>query len=175
MINLLPPAEKKRRLEENNLKLVWILGLLFLSFLICFNLVLALVKAHILKQIETQENLIGAEKGQSLRFNDLETDVKGINETLAQFNLFYKSHFDVPAFLGTINNLLLPGIYLDNFSYQRKDSRVIFSGKAISIDRAYEFREKLKKDKKLSDIKFTIPDWSQAKEVSFQVSCTAKQ
>ncbi len=174
MINLLPPSEKRKRLEENRLKLVWTLGILFLGFLICFGLVLILVKSYISKQIEVQDSLVRAEQGKTLYFQKIETDINDVNETLTQFNLFYNQHFDLPAFLRKIDNLFLTGVHLDNFSYQEEDSRISFSGKADSIGRVYELREELKKDESFQNIKLIIPDWSQSKEVGFQVSFTIK-
>ena len=175
MINLLPPIEQRKRFEEKKIKLVWTWFFLLISFMICFVLMLFLIKIYLAQQINAQKKLTNVQNEEIKQFEDLKEKVHSINSTLAQFNAFYENHFDLPTFLEKLNNIFLTDICLDHFSYQKESSRVMFSGRAKSIDRIFDLRERLKQDQDFNNIKLTIPDWSQTKEVGFQIILTIKE
>jgi len=61
-------------------------------------------------------------------------------------------------------------MYLENFSYQSKGSRIIISGYASDVDEAHQFRELLRKQENFKETNFTIPNWLQQKGVNFRAS-----
>jgi len=55
MINLLSPKEKLVLIEEENQKLILILGTILFLALLCFALILLSIKIHISGELETQK------------------------------------------------------------------------------------------------------------------------
>jgi|AntAceMinimDraft_18_1070375.scaffolds.fasta_scaffold25724_4 hypothetical protein len=170
MINLLPPIEKIRRKHSKDLKLIWILGILVVSSILCFSLILLSIKFYISNQIEAKKDLISMEKERNSQVQILQEKIKSVNGTLLGLNNFYRNQFNFSTFLEQVFNLLLPGMHIEIFSYQSESLKVTISGYAANIDDAYEFREKIKGQKNFKEVNFSIPDWLQEKGTNFRIS-----
>lgn len=175
MINLLPPIEKKKRIQEKNLKLVWVLGILIVGCLLSFVLILLSIKFYIANQVKAQEALVDLEKEKSSQVQILRKKVNSVNQTLSELDHFYQTQFVPSTFLERISGLLLPGIYLDSFSYQKEDSRVVLSGYASTIDEIYAFRERFRDQEDFEEVNFILPDWLQPQDINFRVIFVLKR
>ncbi len=170
MINLLPPLEKKKRIQEKSLKLTWILGILVIASILCFSLILLSIKFYITNQLSAEEDLIESEKQSNVQVQTLRARTSSLNQTLSELNDFYQNQFAVSDFLERISVLLPPSVYLESFSYQAKSSQVIISGYAHSVDRAHEIRERFRGQEDFKEISLTLPDWLQPTGIDFRAS-----
>jgi len=169
MINLLSGQEKKARKQEKNLKLILIIGVLILSALIVVALSFLSIKFYLDNQVEYQETLIEAHIAKTSRIKLLDTQISKIDNILSEFNNFYDQQFMISSFLDELNNLLLPRILLESFSYNGEDSKIMITGTASNVEEAYEFRNVLRDYEGIKNLIFTLPDWLQTGEINFIV------
>lgn len=175
MINLLPPIEKMKRIQEKRLKLIWVLGILISASLIALGLIFLSIKFYIANQADAYDALIDFEKEKASSVWLLQEKANSINNTLGRLNSFYEKQFVLSGFTERISDLLQPDIYLDSFSYKDDESRITFSGHSSTIDKIYELREKLKAQEDFTNISFTIPDWLRSTDVTFTVTFVLKK
>jgi len=175
MINLLPIQQKIELLKERRLKLILIIGILFLSFLVSFALILFSIKIYIFKDLEIQKVFL-EEKKKELSFNqNLEKEIKDYNLILADLNNFYqrKEKSDLPKILEKIANLLPKNIYLTNLTLrgEGKEKPVIFlSGFSPNREKLVELKDNLENEKDLSDIYFPPENWMKETNINFNIS-----
>jgi len=170
MINLLPPIEKEKRIQERNLKLVWVLGILVTASILSFSLILFSIKFYIADQIRTQQALVDMERGKNVKVKVLQDKIKSVNTTLLELNNFYQKQFSGTMLLDRISSLLLPNMYLDSFNYTEENGRIVLSCWAPSVEVIHQFREKMRSQRDFKDINFVLPDWLQSQNINFKVS-----
>ncbi len=176
MINLLPPQQKESLLEQTRLRLVMILGILFLSFLICFFLSLLLVKSYVLASIETQKIILEERKSIISLNQDIEKKIRESNTLLSDLDAFYQEGISVTRVLEKIGALLPPQTYLGEFSFNKvenrgeKESRVSISGYCPSRESLLEFNARLEKEDGFSNVAFSPSSWAKPNDIDFTVS-----
>ena len=105
----------------------------------------------------------------------LDEKISRINNILFEFNNFYDQQFMISTFLDAFNNILLPSVLLESFSYNGEDSQVMITGTASDIEEAYELRNILREQKELSNLVFTLPDWLQVGKIDFRIEFDLKK
>jgi len=175
MINLLSPQEKRARKQEKDLKLILIIGVFILSVLTVAALSFLLIKFYLDNQIRYQAILIETHRAETSRIKLLDEKISKINNILSEFNNFYDQQFIISNFLDELNNLLLPGVLLESFSYAEEDSQIMITGIASDIEEAYDFRNILKEQEDLDNLVFSLPDWLQAGKINFTAKFDLKK
>ena len=168
MINLLPPKEKESLIQEENWKLVLILGTLFLSFLICLVLILFSIQIYISGKIQSQKVIIEIEEKE---FRDPESqNFRGkivlINQDLSKLNSFYQSQTNLTEILEKISGIFPEEMYLTSISYQKETFQISLSGFAPNREVLVGFKKNLEKE--FPDPHFSPQSWF--KPTDFQVN-----
>ncbi len=182
MINLLPPAQKERLKTQGLLRIVLILGILFLSFLFVLFLVLLLVKSYIITDSETQK-IILEERKKIISLNQkVEEEIEEANILLSNLNSFYKNNVDLTQLLEEIYNSLPSGTYLTEFSFSiakrsrgEEQLRVSLSGYCPDRETLLKFKENLEKEKTISEVYFSPVSWVKPIEIDFTVNFVFNQ
>lgn len=171
MINLLPPKYKEDLKSEENLTLVFILEILFLSFFLCLALILFSIKIHIAGTVEVQKIFFESKNKDKefSQFKSVEAELNSINKTLTQLDSFYKEQFPLPNFLERISKLLPPGIYLTSFSYQ-EGKKINLSGFSPTVEQLLEFKNILEKQTDFKEVEFPTAVWLQLENIDFNTS-----
>ncbi len=176
MINLLPPQQKESLLEQTHLRLVIILGILFLSFLACLFLSMLLVKSYVLGEIETQK-IILEERKRTISLNQgVEKEIRESNILLSDLNTFYEQDVNVTKVLEKLGELLPPQTYLKEFSFNKvvnggeQERRVSLSGYCPSRESLLDFDARLEEESAFSDVTFSPSSWAKPNDIDFSVS-----
>lgn len=168
MINLLPPKERKNLIQEENWKLILILGFLFLSLLTCLILILLSIQIYTSGKIQSQKVIIEIWEKE---FKHPETQnfrekIILINQDLSKLNSFYQSQINLIEILEKISGISLEGMYLTTLSYQKETSQISLSGYAPNREVLVEFKKNLEKE--FPDPHFSPQSWF--KPTDFQVN-----
>lgn len=172
MINLLPTQYKAELKQEENWKLVLILGFLFLIFLISLILILFSIKAYIQGEVqsfkiltELQEKTFQTEENRLLR-----EKINSVNQNLSKLISFYRTKTNSAEILEKISQPLSSQIYLTNVSWQKDTSRVSLSGYAPSREILLEFKRNLEEREDFTEVYFPPSNWLKPVDIDFQVS-----
>ncbi len=174
MISLLSGKEKRARKQEKDLKLIFIIGVFILSALVVAVLSFLSIKFYLANQVKYQEISIEVHTAKTSSIKLLDEKISRINNILFEFNNFYDQQFMISTFLDSLNNILLPSVLLESFSYTGEDSRVMITGTASDIEEAYELRNTLREQEELSNLVFTLPDWLQVGKIDFRIEFDLK-
>ncbi|MFC1663786.1 hypothetical protein ACFL0A_01535 [Patescibacteria group bacterium] len=182
MINLLPPQEKKELLEEENYRLVLVLGVLILFFLISLALVLFSIKIYISGQVEVQK-IIFSEADREFRQSEIQNFQEKINSTnltFSKLNSFYQEKFYFTETLVRISKTLPVGTYLTNFSFtplatKELRGQVSLTGFCPNREVLFELKENLENEKDFQEIYFPPENWVKSANIDFGVSFKIKK
>ncbi len=172
MINLLPSQEKKELEIKRTIKVIAILGSLFLIFLIFLGLLLFSIKIYILSQIRDQKTLIEIESRstESPEIQELEKNIGEANQIISQFNSFYQGQRSISEILEKISGLLPAETYLTDFFYQKEKSQIILQGYAKNRDNLLEFKKSLENQKEVQNLYSPISNLIKSKDIDFYLS-----
>ena len=180
-INLLPSKAKTELFEEEIKRLIIILGGLVLSFLISLTLILFSTEIYISAKVSSKrsqrdilEEQLGAPDIQNLKEKITKT-----NQDLSKLNSFYEGQIDLVEIFEKISEILLPNMYLTNFSYQKTTTQpppseekyiaqISLSGYAPNRETLLEFKKNL--EKKFPNPYFPPQNWIKSKDIDFQVN-----
>lgn len=173
MIDLLPAQQKEELREEEKLKLVLILGIVFISFLLSIALILFLIKNYISEGLEIQkilleekEKIISLEKG-------LEKEIKDSNLFLSNLNSFYQERLDITKILEKLSLTLPPKTYLTNFNFLTQKeglAQISLYGFCPSRELLLSFKENLEKVEEFGDVFFPPENWVKPTDINFNLS-----
>lgn len=189
MINLLPSLEKRILQKEKHYKIVMILGIVFLSFLVCFCLILFSIKIFIAGQVQA-EKILFEQTQKELGFSktqDIERNIALANQNLFLLNSFYKNRTEITALLEEISGILPSGIYLTHFSLsfvpepkkekgkqeeseKKHKFQISISGFSPSREKLYELRQVLEAQEDFKEIYLPPFNWAKPTDVDFQIS-----
>jgi len=169
MINLLPPEYKEELRQEENYKLILILGILILAFLISFLLILLSIRVHLAGMVETEKIFFEAKTKEFSSLQSLEKELNSTNKELLNLSSFYEGQFSLTDFLKRISEILPPGLYLNSFSYQ-KEGVINLSGFSPTVEDLLRFKENLESQGDFKEISFPTSVWFQSKDINFNVS-----
>jgi len=153
MINLLPLEDKKILKMEEKWRLVLLLGGLILSFFFCLILILYSIKIYVASEAESQKLVIETtgKEFEKPETKELMDKISSANKNFLKLNSFYQEPLYLTDVLEKVSNTLSPGMYLNNFSYQKQTSEqeekfeVVLSGFAPNTDVLFDFRKNLEK------------------------------
>ncbi len=165
MINLLPLSEKKALIQEENWKIVLILGFLVLIFLISLILILFSIKISISGQVESQKIFLSQPYPQ-----DIEKMIEIANQNLSKLNSFYQSQIYLTKILERTSINLPPKAYLTSFSYQKEGEKVSLLGFAPTREILLEFKKNLEREKDFTEIYFPSQNWVEPIDINFSVT-----
>ena len=112
MINLLPPQQKEGLLAQERLRLIVILGTLFILFLLSLALTLLLVENYFLASLEEQKISFKEQEMRASLNKSLEGEITEGNIFLSELNSFYEKQYDLTQALEKIYQTLPRGTYL---------------------------------------------------------------
>jgi len=179
MINLLPSENQKEIIQEENWKMIMILGTLILIFFISFSLILFSVKVFISDKVEAQKISFEKEEKnlQSPEKKSLEKELSSFNKTISQLDSFYKNEFQITESLAKISTVFPSGTYLNNLSINLqtdkdgiKQASCNLSGFSSSRESLLKLKENLEKEESFEEIYFPPADWMKATSVNFTAS-----
>jgi len=182
MINLLSQEEKKEIIQEENWKLIMILGTLVLIFFICLSLILFSIKVFVSGEVEAQKILFEQKEKEieSPQMQALQQNLTAFNQTLFQLESFYGQQFNLSGFLEKLSATVPSGVYLTSLSvsnnYQEKawEKTCNLSGFSSTREKLLGFKEKLEKEGSFEKIDFPSSSWMKATDINFTLSFKLK-
>lgn len=184
MINLLPQKVKQELQQEQRFRFLLILLVIFTIALVCFALMLGVIRAYAMGSLLTQESKIALLQERFSKDNPMLVEIQKFNETTAQISRFLKSSRSVASILGALEEVLPSGVYLTSFDYdpprvqmkgqevQQVKARISVAGFAKTRESLFAFREGLEKHLLFSDLSFPASNWVLPQDIrfSFQIS-----
>lgn len=164
MINLLPQIQKEELKREENLKIISILGIVFLSSLLCFFLILFSIKITLSGELESQK-LIFEQREKELKeakIEDLEKEIRKYNLVFSNLNSFYREKVSFAEILEKFSEILPEGIYLKSFSLTpvaEKEIEILVSGFSPDRFSLIKLKENLEKEKEFFEIEIPTKSW----------------
>lgn len=176
MINLLPPQQKQKLSEEDRLRLILILGILFLSFLASLSLVLLLVKNYTSGDLKEQ-NIFLAEKERLIFLNhELEKEINDSNVLLSILNSSYQEKLDLTQVLEKIYQTLPLKTYLINFNFSflqkegKGKAQISLAGFSPDRETLLVLKKNLENEKDFSEVYFSPESWVKPTDIIFSVA-----
>jgi Tfp pilus assembly protein PilN len=169
MINLLPVEQKEELLEERNLKMVLILGIVALGFLVCLFLFLFAIKISISSKLDVQKISVDQreEELKNSQNQKLETEINNYNQVLMQLESFYKNNFNLSDNLEKISTVLPEGVYLKSLNFNLENKKISISGFSPTREKLLELKGNLEKTNDFKNINFPPSSWIEAVNVNF--------
>jgi Tfp pilus assembly protein PilN len=178
MINLLPPQYKQELKKEENLKLVLILGIIFLIFLISLTLILLAIKIYIGEQVESLKFLIEKEREKSETRQNLELreKIEKTSQTISKLESFYEEKIYFSAILENIFQTIPEGVYLTSLTIVEKENiaQISLSGFAPTREILFELKNNLESKKQFSEINFPPQNWLKPTNIDFTATFKIK-
>lgn len=186
MINLLPQNAKQELRQEQRFRLLLILLFMCMVVLVCFALMLGVIKAYVTGSLFVQESKIALLQERFSTDNPVLASIKEFNETTGQVSRFLKSSRPISLALEALEEILPGGIYLTAFDYdppsiqvkgketQQIRERISAAGFAKTRETLFAFRESLEKHPLFSNLSFPASNWVLPQDIhfSFQISIT---
>jgi Tfp pilus assembly protein PilN len=178
MINLLPQKQKRELSEKKDLKIALILGILLLSFLLSFTLILLTIKVFISRDLEVEEVFLAEKEGIISLNQQIEEDLEETNLSFSNLNSFYKGKGNLILLLEKISAILPAGTYLEGFNYNPIESggeiksNISISGFCLNRDTLLTFKKNLEKENGFFDINFPPENWIEPTNIKFNISFT---
>ena len=183
MINLLPTEYKKEIAQEENWKLVMILGILVLFFFICLSLILLSVKIFVSGETEAQKILVEQKEKELLapQMQALQQNLTNFNQTLFQLESFYQNQFKITKTLEQISTVFPSEIYLTNLSVSPQikeeggwQTSYNISGFSPDRDKLLKLKENLDKEGSFQEVYFPPVSWMKIANINFTATFKSK-
>ena len=116
MINLLPPADRKKLREEKTFRLVLILGVMLVFFFICFSLLLLSIRIYVAGEIEAQNILVEEEKRGSEGNASLQ-NIRSVNSDIVGVDTFYSNQVLLSNVIVRISSALPADTRINSLTY----------------------------------------------------------
>ncbi len=179
MINLLPPKYKSNLKQEENWKVIMILGILFLSILISFSLILYAMNIFLDGEINFQK-IIYEQKERELenpKMRSLQENLTAFNRTFSRLDAFYQGRLRMAAILESISTVIPPEISLTNLVFKpdpedKKNIECLLAGFSPYRETLLSFRDQLEKSDHFSHINFPAASWVKPTDINFTVNFT---
>ncbi len=187
MINLLPDRVKKQLLDVGNGGVLVVLLFVFTTALVCFALMLGILRVYMAVQVLSQESRIALLEVRFSQDNPALAEIQAFNEKLSQVSRFVKSFRPVSPILEVLGSLLPPGAYFTSFDYdppgvrieggvaQPVNARIQVSGFAKNREILFMFRENLQKHPLFSELSFPPSNWVQPADIRFSLQTSINQ
>jgi len=177
MINLLPLEEKEEILQQENWKLLVILGIILLTFLVSLSLILFSIKIFISGEAEAQK-IIFAQREKEFenpQIQGLRDNLLLFNKELLKLDSFYKNQSNLSQILEQISKTLPKGIYLNNLSIAPQggttgEFKCSLSGFSPDRQTLLAFKGNLEQGKIFKNINFPAINWVKQTDINFTIS-----
>lgn len=179
MINLLPTRQKEDLLQEKNLKLFLILGILILFFFVSFSLILFSIKIQVQTEAEVQKNYFN-QKDTAIKNSEIqkwEDKINGYNSSISSLDSFYQNHRDLTDVLEKIFQTIPEGIILDTLSFdssalkgEKYLAQVSLSGNSSTQDILFDFKKNLEKEEGFKEVYFPLSLWIETTDIDFSIN-----
>jgi Tfp pilus assembly protein PilN len=171
-INLLPSSYKEELSQEENWKLVLILGILFLIFLISLALVLFSIKIYVQGQADSLKIMADLQEKalQTSGIPDLKGKINLSNQKILKLESFYKAQPDTPLILEDIFKTLPATVYLTNLTWQKSVYLVSLAGFSPTREALFELKTNLEAKKEFKEVYFPPADWINPSNIDFEVT-----
>ena len=184
MINLLPTKQKRELLEQERLRLLFILGALFLAFLLSFALILILVKSYFLQSIENERVLFKEREKIVSLYSDTETEITQANNLFSNILSVYKNQYKLTDTLEEVYRIFPNGTYLSGFNFTisqqvvngvpKNLAKVALTGVCPTRDLLLQFKDSLQKQDNFANVYFSPNSWIEPINPNFNVSFELK-
>lgn len=176
MINLLPPEEKSKLWEEKQLREFLILAVTFLSALVCFGLILFLIKLDLETKLVFQQTILEQRKKEfnSSEAVEVENEVLFLNKLLEEAATFYQEKSYLTDVLEQLSQAIPEEISLNVLSYKQSNKQVSLSGIAPDRETLLKLKENLETNPNFEKIYFPSSNWISPKDINFLVSFVIK-
>lgn len=177
MINLLPPQQKKEIEKEEKFKLVFILGLLILVFFLFVALILFSIQIYLSGRLLSQNIIFEAaqKRFEIPEIQDFQREIIALNQNIQELDSFYQNQIELTKILERISQIVPPGVYLTNFSWQKETSEIKILGFAPSREDLFKLKENLEGTDYFFSINFPPANWLKPKDIDFQVIFKTKK
>ncbi len=177
MINLLSPNEKLVLVQEENQKLILILGIILFLALLCFALILLSIKIHISGELEAQKIFLEQKKLDSSSIQEIEQEIEHQNLSFSELKTFYEKDFRKSEILERVSQKLPSSTYLTNSSFSTVISKEKTSELSISLfgfspsrDILLEFKKNLESEDMFQDVYLPPSNWVKPNDIDFLAS-----
>lgn len=190
MINLLPEQYKRELREERKFRLVLVLLSVFTIAIVCFALMLGVVRVYLAGSLLLQESKIGVLEASFSQDSPILAEIQEFNQKVSQVSRFLKSFRSVSPILEALESILPYGAYLTSFDFdpettvikggkggeaQHVKPRISTSGFAKSRETLFVFRENLAKHPLFSELSFPSSNWVQPEDIRFSLQTSINQ
>ncbi len=177
MINLLPPAEKTRILQERKKNIVVILWFLVLFFICCLSLILLSINIYLKSESATQKAILeeAEEKFNQSEARVFQGKINSADSELKKLEQFYKDKVYFSEVLEEISQITPSQISLKNFSAtlcsdEGKCLKVALGGLAETRDDLFEFKNVLEGKNSFKEVNFPPANWVKPINVDFSIT-----
>ena len=184
MINLLPQKAKQELQQERRFRLLLILLFMFTVALVCFALMLGVIKAYVAGSLFVQESKIAFLQERFSKDNPVLAEIQAFNTTTAQISRFIKSSRSISSILESLGEILPNGMYITAFDYdppkiqvqggetQQVQARISVVGFAKTREALFAFRESIERHPLFSELSFPALNWVLPQDIrfSFQIN-----
>ncbi len=178
MINLLPQQKKDQLASEEKFRLSVIFGIVILSSLLSFALILFALKFYLLDQLEVQNNLLDQKIFENPQIVELEKDIRNSNKIVTELASFYKKEYSLSGILDEIIKTVPPGVSFNSLSFEpvkegQYKAKFSISGLSATRESLLEFKENLEENGSFEEISFPSSIWVEPANIAFTVSFKA--
>ncbi len=175
MINLLPPQQKSELVSEERFKLSVILGIVILSSLISFILILFALKVYLLGQLEVQNIFFEQKVSANPQIVELEKEMTDSNKIITDLSSFYSKEYSLVEILNKIVEIVPSGVSFNSLSLQpvkegQYKVRVSISGFSLTRESLLEFKGKIEGEESFKEVSFPSSVWVEPTNIAFTVN-----
>ncbi|MDD5144649.1 MAG: hypothetical protein PHW72_00740 [Candidatus Pacebacteria bacterium] len=174
MINLLPQLKKEELRQEENWKLIIVLGIFALFFLISLSLIFFSIENYILGESKVQKIILSQKEKEFENSNikDLNEKLINFNQTVSRLDYFYGNQKKIGDILSKISETVPLGVVINNLSLGLKSKKFTcgISGSSPNRELLLEFKENLEENESFKDINFPPGSWVESKDIDFALS-----
>ena len=176
MLNLLPPQYKEELRQEENFRLVLVLGILIFAFFLCFSLLLVSLRIYLAGEIKAQRVLLESQKTSSRGDAVLQRNIQELNRNMSSLSSFYKDQAMVSKILQHISDALPQGVYLTSltFSPSGESLKISLSGFAPTVDDLLKLKRSIEQDPMFLNMNFPPANWV-SPDISFSLNVDVDQ
>lgn len=182
MINLLPKIQKEELEKEELIKIISILGFVFFSALLAFDLILFAITIISSNKLEIQ-NILFQQRERELevyQIKDKEKEIKKYNSLFSNLSNFYQSQVDVTEILKKISDQIPENAYLKTLKFKpllEKDfiGEIFLTGFSPDRETLIKIKENIENEKSFTQLNFPVSNWALQYNIDFSLSFKIKK
>jgi len=182
MINLLPKIQKEELEREGRIKIISILGIVFFSVLLSFNLTLFSFKIISSNKLEIQD-IIFQQREKELeiyKIKDMEKEIKKYNLLFSNLVDFYQEQVDVTEILKKITDQIPDNAYLKTIKFKSIDGKdfiaeIFLTGFSPDRETLIKIKENIENEKNFGELNFPVSNWASQYNIDFSLNFKVKK